>query len=313
METRFYGKIRHLIQTEKPTEREVAESSFGQDTVALRAEPLELSLAHSPDSDDAFMFYALATNKVRSDNLRFKHVLEDIETLNRKAQEGVYDVTAISFHGYAHAAGAYALLPCGASFGEHYGPLVVAKNKPRDGLKGKRVAVPGLLTTAYLVLRLYEPESTTVVLPFDKIMDAVIHGEADAGVVIHEAQLTYSRTGLRKVVDLGEWWQTESGLPLPLGGNAVRRSLGERTIRKIAELNRQSIQYALGHREEALEYACQFSRGLDAPTADRFVAMYVNERTLDYGVEGRRAVQTLLDRGFEKGLIPHRVEAEFVD
>ena len=311
--TRFYGKIRDLILIEKHTERDVAESPSGHNTVILRAEPFELSLAHSPDSDDAFMFYALATKKVPSGNLRFKHVLEDIETLNRKAQEGVYDVTAISFHGYAHAAGVYALLPCGASFGEHYGPLVVAKSKPLDGLKGKRVAVPGHLTTAYLVLRLYEPQSETVVLPFDRIMDAVIQGEADAGVIIHEGQLTYSRSGLRKVVDLGEWWQTETGLPLPLGGNAVRRSLGKPTIRKIGELSRQSIQYALDHREEALVYALQFSRGLDASTTDRFVAMYVNERTLDYGAEGRRAVQTLLDRGFEKGLIPHRVEAEFVE
>jgi 5,8-dihydroxy-2-naphthoate synthase len=302
-----------LIQTKVPSEGNVAELSSQATAVALKAEPVELSLAHSPDSDDAFMFYGLATRKVRSGRFKFKHVLEDIETLNRKAREGVYDITAVSFHGYAHVAGAYALLTCGASFGERYGPLVVAKRKlGDDGLKGKTVAVPGELTTANLVLHVYEPGVKKVVVPFDKIMDAVVQGEADAGVIIHEGQLTYSRAGLRKVVDLGEWWHQETGLLLPLGGNAVRRSLGP-AIRETAELLRASIQYGLDHREEALDYALQFSRGLDRATADRFVAMYVNERTLDYGSEGRRAVQTLLDRGFETGLIPERVEAEFVE
>jgi len=296
-----------------PSERNVAELSSAAKTVGLRAEPVELTLAHSPDSDDAFMFYALATKKIRSSRLKFKHVLEDIESLNRKAQEGVYDLTAISFHAYAHVADTYSLLPCGASFGERYGPLVVARTKLRDGLKGKRVAVPGKLTTANLVLEIYEPAVEKLVLPFDKVMDAVLQGEADAGVIIHEGQLTYSGTGLRKFVDLGEWWHNETGLPLPLGGNAVRRSLGAPTIRETADLLRASIQYGLEHREEALRYALEFSRGLDTPTVDRFVTMYVNERTLDYGEDGRRAVQALLDRGYEKGLIPHHVQAEFAE
>jgi 5,8-dihydroxy-2-naphthoate synthase len=295
------------------SEGDVAELSSAAKAVVLQAEPVEVSLAHSPDSDDAFMFYGLATKKVRSGHFKFKHALEDIETLNRKAREGVYDITAISFHGYAHVADAYALLTCGASFGEHYGPLVVAKSRLHDGLKGKKVAVPGELTTANLVLHVYEPSVEKVVFPFDKIMEAVVQGEADAGVIIHEGQLTYSRAGLRKVVDLGEWWHQETGLPLPLGANAVRRSLGRAAIRETAELLRASIQYGLDHREEALEYALQFSRGLDRATAERFVAMYVNERTLDCGDEGRRAVQMLLDRGFETGLIPQRVEAEFVE
>ena len=274
---------------------------------------LELKLAHSPDSDDAFMFYALATKKISTGNLRFSHVLEDIESLNQKARQGVYDITAISFHAYAHLADQYALLPCGASFGERYGPVVVARDRlGADGLKGKRVAVPGKMTTAFLALQLYEPDFEPRFVPFDRVLDSVTQGEVDAGVVIHEGQLTYASEGLTKVVDLGEWWHQQTGLPLPLGGNAVRRSHDRRTIQQISKLLKASIQYSLDHREEALAYALQFARGLDIATADRFVSMYVNEWTLDYGERGRKAVQTLLDRGFEKGILPNSVKAEFI-
>ncbi len=274
----------------------------------------ELKLAHSPDSDDAFMFYALATKKIRSGQFEFEHVLEDIESLNQKALEGVYDVSAISFHAYAYASDHVVLLPCGASFGDRYGPIVVARgSNDSEGLRGKRVAVPGKMTTAYLMLRLYEPEFEPVFTPFDQILSSVVKGDADAGVVIHEGQLTYAREGLKKVIDLGEWWHEQSGYPLPLGGNAIRRSLGPETHRRVAKILRESIQYGLTHREQALAYALQFSRGLDTATADRFVSMYVNEWTLDYGERGRRAVQKLLDCGFEKGILPRRVTAEFVE
>jgi len=278
-----------------------------------RGRSINLKLAHSPDSDDAFMFYALATKKIPTGNLRFSHVLEDIESLNQKARQGVYDITAISFHAYAYLADQYALLPCGASFGERYGPVVVARDRlGAGGLRGKRVAVPGKMTTAFLALQLYEPEFEPQFVPFDRVLDSVTQGEVDAGVVIHEAQLTYASEGLTKVVDLGEWWHQQTGLPLPLGGNAVRRSHHRRTIQQISKLLKASIQYSLDHREEALAYALQFARGLDTATADRFVSMYVNEWTLDYGERGRKAVQALLDRGFEKGILPHSVKAEFV-
>lgn len=278
-----------------------------------RSAARELKLAHSPDCDDAFMFYALATQKVRGEGIRFAHVLEDIETLNQKALEGVYDITAISFHAYAYLSNRYILLPSGASFGDCYGPIVVARGPlGPDGLRGKRVAVPGTMTTAYLVLRLYEPEIEPLPTPFDRILDRVARGDADAGVVIHEGQLTYGRQGLVKVVDLGEWWEEKTQLPLPLGGNAVRRSFQRETLREVADLIKESIEYALGHREEALAYALQFARGLDAATADHFVSMYVNHWTLDAGERGRQAIQTLLDQGFEKGIVPKRVQAEFV-
>jgi len=274
---------------------------------------LELQLAHSPDSDDAFMFYALATKKIPTGSLKFVHVLQDIETLNQKAREGVYDITAISFHAYAYAAEQYILLPSGASFGDRYGPIVVARaSASRDGLRGKRIAVPGMTTSAYLLLRLFQPEFEPKLVPFDRILETVARGEADAGVVIHEGQLTYAREGLSKVADLGEWWHQQTGLPLPLGGNAVRRQLERRTLLKISKLLHQSIRYGLENREEALVYALQFGRGLDNSTADRFVSMYVNEWTLDCGERGRKAVQTLLDRGFEQGWIPRQVKAEFV-
>jgi 1,4-dihydroxy-6-naphthoate synthase len=277
-----------------------------------RGQTLELKLAHSPDSDDAFMFYALATKKISTGNLKFSHVLEDIESLNQKAQQGVYDITAISFHAYAYLKDQYVLLPCGASFGERYGPVVVARGRlGADGLRGKRVAVPGKMTTAFLALQLYEPQFEPRFVPFDRVLDSVTQGEVDAGVVIHEGQLTYASEGLTKVVDLGEWWHQQTGLPLPLGGNAVRRSHDRRTIQQISKLLKASIQYSLDHREEALAYALQFARGLDTATADRFVSMYVNEWTLDYGERGRKAVQALLDRGFEKGILPHSVKAEF--
>ena len=289
-------------------------SSFAQKADHAKPRVVELKLAHSPDSDDAFMFYALATKRIRTGNLSFKHVLEDIESLNQKALQGVYDVTAVSFHAYAHLADQYVLLPCGASFGDRYGPIVVARGPlGADGLRKKRVAVPGKMTTGYLALRFYEPTIEPLVRPFDQIMECVANGEADAGVVIHEGQLTYSQTGLRKVLDLGEWWYQETQLPLPLGGNAIRRSLDRHILRSVAKLLKESIQYSLDHREEALIYAQQFGRGLDASTADRFVSMYVNEWTLDYGERGRLAVQTLLDRAFEKGLVPRAVKAEYVD
>jgi 1,4-dihydroxy-6-naphthoate synthase len=289
-------------------------SSTTQKADETKPRAMELKLAHSPDSDDAFMFYALATRKLPTDNLAFKHVLEDIESLNQKAFEGIYHVTAASFHAYPYLADRYLLLPSGASFGERYGPIVVARSKPgAEGLRGKRIAVPGKMTTAHLVLQLYEREFEPIFTPFDRILETVAQGKADAGVVIHEGQLTYAETGLKKIVDLGEWWHQETALPLPLGGNLILRSLDRHTIRTVAKLLKASIQYALDHREEALNYALQFGRGLDSSTADRFVAMYVNDWTLDYGERGRKAVQTLLDRGYEKGLLPHHVQAEFVE
>ena len=274
----------------------------------------ELKLAHSPDSDDAFMFYGLATKKIRTGNLKFSHVLEDIESLNQKAFQGAYDITALSFHAYAYLADRYVLLPSGASFGDRYGPIIVARKAlGSKGLKGKRVAIPGKLTTAALVLRLYEPDVEAVVVPFDQVFNRVASGDADAGVVIHEGQLTYARAGLRKIVDLGEWWYHEERLPLPLGGNVISREIDPRTQTQAAKALRESIEYGLAHREEALEYAMQFGRGLDAPSTDRFVSMYVNDWTLDYGERGRKAVERLLTRGFEKGALPKKVKIEFVE
>jgi 1,4-dihydroxy-6-naphthoate synthase len=285
-----------------------------QNSDDVKPRKVTLKLAHSPDSDDAFMFYALATRKLRTNNLEFKHVLEDIESLNQKALEGIYDITAASFHAYPYLSERYILLPSGASFGERYGPIVVARSNPDSkGLKGKRIAIPGKMTTAYLVMQLYESEFEPVFTPFDQILEAVSRGDAEAGVVIHEGQLTFAESGLKKIVDLGEWWYQETSLPLPLGGNLILRSLDPRIIRSAAKVLTESIQYALDNREEALNYALQFGRGLDTPTADRFVAMYVNQWTLDYGERGRKAVQTLLNRGFEKGILPKQVEAEFVE
>ena len=280
---------------------------------SILQQTIELTLAHSPDSDDAFMFYALATKKIPTEPLKFTHTLEDIQSLNAKAQRGVFDVTAISFHAYTYVAEQYILLPSGASFGDRYGPMIVARGSlSASELKKKRVAVPGKMTTAYLTLMLYEPEVEPVVVPFDRIMSAVAKGDVDAGVVIHEGQLTYGLEGLSRVIDLGEWWHQQTGLPLPLGGNVIRRSLGSEIIRRVAKTLRASILYSLEHREEALAYAMQFARGLDHFTADKFVSMYVNDWTVNYGADGRRAVQVLLDRGFEQGILPHQVQAEFV-
>jgi 1,4-dihydroxy-6-naphthoate synthase len=275
----------------------------------------EISIAHSPDSDDAFMFYGLATNKVRVPGFKFTHTLTDIETLNQRAiHEAFYDVTAISFHAYPYMQQAYTLMACGGSVGEGYGPMVVAPRKlSLAGIKKTRVAVPGTLTTAYLTLKLFAPEIETAVVPFDKIIPAVVAGEFDAGLIIHEGQLTYSNNGLVKALDLGVWWREQTGLPLPLGGNAIRRALGEETMRITTNALRESIQHALDHREEALAYAMQFARDLDPALANQFVGMYVNERTLNYGEDGREAIRKLLDMGFDRGIIPMRAEVAFVD
>ena len=272
----------------------------------------EITVAHSPDSDDAFMFYGMATNKVRVPGLRFSHTLCDIETLNRKAKDGTYDVTAISFHAYPYIQEQYALLPCGGSVGEGYGPMIVA---PRaysvSEIRKKRIAVPGTLTTAYLVLKLFAPGIETDVVPFDQIIPQIQEGKHEAGLIIHEGQLTFDKSGLHRIVDLGKWWQKVTGLPLPLGGNAVRRSLGPALMGQVAAALRQSIQYALEHREEALAYAMQFARDLDPQLADKFVGMYVNDRTLDYGPEGREAVRRLLDMGHKAGIISLESRVEF--
>jgi len=276
-------------------------------------ETREITIAHSPDSDDAFMFYGLATNKVRVPGLRFTHALCDIETLNRKAMEGIYDVTAISFHAYPYIQENYALLSSGGSVGEGYGPMIVAVRPYTQGeVKRKRIAVPGTLTTAYLLLQLFAPDVETEVVPFDQIIPQVLEGKQEAGLIIHEGQLSYSKSGLQRIVDLGRWWQEVTGLPLPLGGNAIRRSLGPELMANVAAALRDSIQYALDHREEALAYAMQFARDLDPQLADKFVGMYVNQRTLDYGPDGREAVHRLLDMGHKAGVIPHPARVEFV-
>ena len=273
----------------------------------------EIRVAHSPDSDDAFMFCALATGKLDTGDFRFTHTLEDIESLNQKALRGVYEVTAVSIHAYAYISRRYALLSSGASMGDRYGPIVVAREAGTPAaLRGKKIAVPGLMTTAFLTLKLFQPDFQPVVIPFDQIISAILQGRADAGLLIHEGQLTYAREGLHKVIDMGEWWHELTGLPLPLGGNAIRRDLGEDDMKKVARLLKESIQYALDHRQEALEYALQYARDLDRAQADRFVGMYVNMRTLDYGEEGRRAVALLLDRACEAGIIPTRVLVDFI-
>ena len=275
----------------------------------------EITIAHSPDSDDAFMFYGLATNKVRVPGYKFTHTLTDIETLNRKAMtEQTYDVTAISFHAYPYVQDNYTLMNCGGSVGENYGPMIVS---PRaftlDEIKRVRIAIPGTLTTAYLSLKLFAPEIETVAVPFDQIIPAVLAGEYEAGLIIHEGQLTYVRDGLKKILDLGIWWTEQTGLPLPLGGNAIRRSLGPEVQKIVTQALRESIQHALDHRNEALEYAMQFARDLDTSLANRFVGMYVNERTLNYGADGREAIRKLLDMGYERGIIPHPARVDFAE
>ncbi|WP_263365537.1 menaquinone biosynthesis family protein [Edaphobacter bradus] len=274
----------------------------------------EISIAHSPDSDDAFMFYGLATNKVRVPGYKFNHTLTDIETLNQKAiKEAFYDVTAISFHAYPYLQDNYALMACGGSVGEGYGPMIVSSRKfTPTSVRKVRIAVPGTLTTAYLVLKIFAPEVETEVVPFDKIIPAVAAGEYEAGLIIHEGQLTYANDGLIKVLDLGQWWRDQTSLPLPLGGNAIRRSLGTDAMITTTNALRDSIQHALDHREEALAYAMQFARDLDTTLANRFVGMYVNERTLNYGDDGKEGIRKLLDMGYERGIIPYRASVEFV-
>lgn len=282
-------------------------------SISVSSPVREISVAHSPDSDDAFMFYGLATNKIRVPGLKFNHTLMDIETLNRKAMNGVYDVTAISFHAYPYIQEKYALMPCGGSVGEKYGPMVVA---PRaiglEDLKRTKVAVPGTLTTAYLALKLFAPKIETAVVPFDQIIPAVVAGKYAAGLIIHEGQLTYEASGLHRILDLGRWWADLTGLPLPLGGNAIRRELGAELMTSINKALRNSIQYALDHREEALAYAMQFARDLDHQMADRFVGMYVNARTLDYGDDGKEAVTKLLEMGHRAGIIPMQPQVDFI-
>ena len=273
----------------------------------------EFTIAHSPDADDAFMFYALATGKIESDTLEFRHVLKDIQSLNRDAHDGRYDMTAISYHAYPYVADKYVLTAAGSSVGNGYGPIVVAASDvPPNELAGRRVAVPGLLTTAYLALKLYEPAVEPVVREFDRILDSVASGEVDAGVVIHEGQLTYGAAGMRSVVDLGEWWKRTQGLPLPLGCNCVKRDLPSEVQEEARRKLSATIQYSLDHRAEALEYALQFSRGLETGLADRFVGMYVNEHTTDMAAEVLEAGQRLLDMGFAAGLIPRNVRLEYV-
>jgi 1,4-dihydroxy-6-naphthoate synthase len=273
----------------------------------------DIHVAHSPDSDDAFMFYALATRKIDTHDLNYVHTLSDIETLNRKAMKGEYEVSAVSFHAYAYMSDKYALLSCGASMGMNYGPVVISGKPMRaKSLANKVVAIPGTLTSAFLTLRLFEPDVQYKVVPFDKILDEVLKEKYDAGLLIHEGQLTYREMGLHKVIDLGQWWLKQTGLPLPLGGNVIKRDLGVKLMERIALDIRKSIQYGLDHREEAMAYAIQFSRGLDMQRIDRFIGMYVNELTLDYGTEGKQAVRKLFSEAYKKKIIPDRVSVEFV-
>ena len=278
--------------------------------------PKKIGIAHSPDSDDAFMFYALTQGILDSSGLEIEHVLSDIESLNQAAFEGTYEITALSIHAYAYLSDRYLLMPSGASFGDGYGPVVVCREKmSREDLVGETVAVPGDLTSANLALQLWQPELDTTVVAFDQILDAVRNGDSIAGVVIHEGQLTYSDMGLESIVDLGAWWKQETGGPLPLGGNGIRKDLPSDLIRRLSGLLSDSINYALDHREEAMGFATRYARGLedDPVRSDRFVSMYVNDWTRDYGEAGRRAVQLLLDKGHEAGILPEPIQAEFVD
>lgn len=273
-----------------------------------------ITVAHSPDSDDAFMFYGLATGKIDTGELKFEHTLKDIQSLNEDARNGVYDVTAISFHAYAYVADKYALLPHGASIGDNYGPIVVSK-EPRspDEIASMKIAVPGELTSAYLALKIFNKDFEHVVVPFDEVIDAVLNGTADAGLLIHEGQLFYTEKGLHKVLDLGEWWHERTGLPLPMGGNAIRRDLGEDLMRTVSRHLHESIRYSMDNREDALAYAMQFARDMSPELADRFVAMWVNDLTLDYTDRGREAVKKLLADGHKAGIIPHKAKVDFID
>ncbi|MFT4112982.1 menaquinone biosynthesis family protein [Silvibacterium sp.] len=284
-------------------------------SVPVDSQVREITIAHSPDSDDAFMFYGMATNKIRVPGFKFTHTLTDIETLNQKAiHEQFYDVTAISFHAYPYLQDNYALMACGGSVGEGYGPMIVApKAYTLDEIKREKIAIPGTLTTANLALKLFAPEIQTEIVPFDRIIPEVLAGNYAAGLIIHEGQLTYAQEGLKKILDLGIWWRDLTGLPLPLGGNAIRRSLGEKTMKICTQALRESIQHGLDHREAALAYAMQFARDLDENLANKFVGMYVNERTLNYGEDGREAIRKLLEMGHERGVIPHPVKVDFID
>lgn len=271
-------------------------------------------VAHSPDSDDAFMFYGLASGIVSTEGLEIEQVLADIETLNRAAFDGTYEVTAVSMHAYAHLHQKYALLPHGASMGDNYGPMVVVRKDGPRALDGVKVAIPGTLTSAWLALQMYHPGLEYEVMPFDEILEAVRDGKAEAGLLIHEGQLTYADEGLRKVVDLGEWWfERTGGLPLPLGGNVIRRDLGDEMMRKVSRILHASIKCALDNRQDAVDYAIQYGRGLDRAKTDRFVGMYVNELTLDYGERGREAVRRFMAEAWEKRLIPSEVQVEWVE
>ena len=273
----------------------------------------EIKVAHSPDSDDAFMFYGMATNKVRVPGVKFTHTLCDIETLNRKALEGYYDITAISFHAYPYIQDKYAIMPSGGSVGEGYGPMIVAsRNIPVEEIAKVKIAIPGTMTTAYLALKLFSPDVVTEVVPFDEIIPKVLEGKYEAGLIIHEGQLTFNKVGLHRIVDMGKWWRDLTGMPLPLGGNVIKRELGAALTTSCCNALRNSIQYALDHRDEALQYAMQFARDLDVQQADKFVGMYVNERTLDYGKDGREAISKLLQMGYEQGIIPNKPNVEFV-
>jgi 1,4-dihydroxy-6-naphthoate synthase len=275
--------------------------------------PRTIHVAHSPDSDDAFMFYALAEGKIDTDGITYVHELQDIESLNQRALRGELEVTAVSIHAYAYLADRYALLPHGASMGDRYGPRLVAREPmTRADVRGKRIAIPGPLTTAYLALKLFEPDFVAVPTPFDQIEDAVLDSKVDLGLIIHEGQLTYAERGLHLVADMGEWWYEVTGLPLPLGGNVVRKDLGDELIETISRHLRASIAYGLEHRAKALDHAMRYARGLDRGKADRFVGMYVNDWTLDYGARGREAVRRLLERGVDEGVITRPVQVEFV-
>lgn len=276
-------------------------------------EKREITLGHSPDPDDAFMFYALAADKIETGGLSFTHVIQDIETLNRRAINAELDVTAVSIHAYSYVLDQYALLTSGASMGDNYGPMVISRSPMSIGdLSHATIAVPGLMTTAYLALRLCAGNPKTIVVPFDQIMDSVERGDVDAGLLIHEGQLTYSARGFKKVIDLGEWWMTETGLPLPLGGNAIKKSLGPDLIEKVSRLLRESIEYGLDNREVAVRHSMKYGRGMEETLTDKFVGMYVNDYTIDYGDRGREAVRLLLERGHEAGIIPRPVELHFV-
>jgi 1,4-dihydroxy-6-naphthoate synthase len=285
-----------------------------QTALKTEKEPREIKLAHSPDSDDAFMFYALATHKLSTPGYKYTHILSDIQSLNEAAMTETYDVTAVSFAAYPSLRDKYVLLDCGASFGEGYGPIVVSSKsrKPQD-LKGKRIGVPGLKTSAYLTMKLFEPDFEAVVMPFDKIMEAVKNEMVEAGLLIHEGQLFFPQLGLHRIIDLGVWWQERTGMPLPLGGNAVRRSLGPDLGRLISRTIRDSVSYGLEHREEALNYAMQFAREMDTELADKFVGMYVNKWTLGYGDKGKKAVRELIEQGTAAGLLPGPPTVEFLE